>query len=105
MKTMIFLMLLLLFYTQLAYADYFHGNDLIRLMDSSETIDVAMYRGYVAGVQDSYNGVLFCVPEKVRLSQSCEIVAQYIKADPKKWHEAAKILVIEALRSAFPCKK
>ena len=84
-------------------ADYFHGNGLIQLMDSQKTHDVTMFRGYVAGVQDAHNGIMFCVPEHVRLSQASTIVSNYIKADPKRWHEAAKNLVISALREAFPC--
>ena len=93
------------FFGQLAYADYFDGNDLIKLMDSREVEAVSVYRGYVAGVQDSFNGVYFCMPPNVRLSQTCEIVTQYVKMYPTKWHEAAKNLIIEALKNAFPCKK
>ena len=93
------------FFGQLAYADYFYGNDLIKLMDSREIEAVSVYRGYVAGVQDSFNGVYFCMPPNVRLSQACEIVTQYVKMYPTKWHETAKNLIIEALKNAFPCKK
>ena len=105
MKIRLLAFLLLLFYTSLAHADYFYGNDLIQLINSNQHMEIAMYRGYIAGVQDSYNGIYFCVPKTVRLSQSSEIVTQYLKADPKKWHEAAKVLVIEALSNVFPCKK
>lgn len=88
-----------------ASADYFDGNTLKRLLDSSREFDEAMYRGYVAGVQDSYNGVLFCVHEKVLLSQAYSVVKKYLENNPKDWHKAAKTLVIDALSEAFPCKK
>lgn len=86
-------------------ADYFRGNGLIELIDSQRIEDIGMFRGYVAGVQDAHNRVHFCVHKDVRLSQASTIVSNYIKADPKRWHKAAKILVISALREAFPCKE
>jgi len=86
-------------------ADYFRGNELIELIDSQRSQDVGMFRGYVAGVQDVHNGMIFCVPEPVKLSQASTIVLNYIKADPKKWHEGAKFLVRDALTDAFPCKE
>lgn len=86
-------------------ADYFDGNALVKLIDSPNAVELGIYRGYVAGVQDLFNGTYFCVPEKVRLSQASEIVTQYMKQNPKRWHEAAKVLVIDALKDAFACKR
>lgn len=105
MRKKLILSILLLFSVPSVQADYFYGNDLIKLMDSSRPNDIAMYRGYVAGVQDSFNGNVFCVPEKVRLSQASEIVSQFIKSDPKQWHEPSDYLVLIALKDAFPCEK
>lgn len=96
---------LLLLFAGAAWADYFDRNSLKKLMDSERTIDEAMYRGYVAGVQDSYNGVLFCVHEGVRMSQASAIVKKYFADNPKNWHMAAQQLVINALTESFPCKK
>jgi hypothetical protein len=84
--------------------DYFTGNDLAQLATSDWPPDVGMFRGYVAGVQDYNNGRLLCVHEGVRLNQAGEIVLKYLKDNPEKWHKAAKFLVIDALRLAFPCK-
>ncbi len=82
MRKKLILAFLFLLIVPLARADYFYGNGLIKLMDSDRSIDFGMYRGYVAGVQDVFNGVFFCVPKKVRLSQASEIVSQYVKSDP-----------------------
>ncbi len=68
----------LLLFAGTAWADYFDGNELKKLMDSERGVDEAVYRGYVAGVQDSYNGQLFCVHESVRLSQASAIVKKYL---------------------------
>ena len=86
-------------------ADYYDGNDLLKMANHSDPIAGYMARGYVAGVQDSFNGEHFCVPINVKLSQSYEIVIKYIKSDPKQWHLAGKNLIIRALSDAFPCKK
>ena len=89
-----------------ASADYFTGNDLKKhLLDSGREVDEAMYRGYVAGVQDSYNGVLFCVPEEVLMSQASALVRKYIADKPKFWHKAGKQMIVDALREAYPCMK
>lgn len=89
-----------------AYADYFTGNDLEqKLLQSGRTIDVSMFRGYVAGVQDSFNGEAFCVPENVQLSQASAVVKKYLAENPRLWNEPAKLLVIKALKHAYPCTK
>jgi hypothetical protein len=88
-----------------AFADYFDGNDLIMLMDSERPQDVGIFRGYVAGVQDFDNGVLFCVNQNVKLSQTAAIVQKYFSDNPQTWHLSAKQLVANALQNAFPCKK
>ena len=88
-----------------AIADYFDGNDLNTLMDSSRPQDIGMFRGYVAGVQDFNNGVLFCAHANVTLSQSSAIVQKYLAENPQIWHLSAKELVVRALQKSFPCKK
>jgi len=88
-----------------AIADYFDGNDLKKMMDSDRLQDIGMFRGYVAGVQDFNNEVLFCVHENVKLSQSSAIVQKYFSDNPQTWHLSAKELVVRALQKSFPCKK
>lgn len=88
-----------------AHGDYFEGNDLMKLKQSREIHDETMYRGYVAGVQDAFNGYYFSIPPDVRMSQAAEIVYQYIKGKPKRWHEPAKVLIIDALKESFPIRK
>lgn len=104
MKVKIFFMLFLLLSIP-AYADYFTGNDLVKLMNSKRTIDLSMYRGYVAGVQDSYNGTYFLVPSPVKMSQAEAIVSKYLRGHPEIWHDAAKNIVIFALQETFPLQE
>ena len=88
-----------------ALADYFDGNGLKQLMDSDQSQNVGMFRGYVAGVQDFNNGTLFCVHENVKLSQSSAIVQKYFADNPQAWHLSARELIVRALQKSFPCKK
>jgi hypothetical protein len=89
----------------LAWADYFNGHDLVKHMNSADRHDVAMFRGYIAGVQDVYNGEVFCVPGNVRLSQAASVVVKYLTAHTSLRRLLAKQLVMNALVDAFPCKK
>jgi hypothetical protein len=61
----------ILFFSVNATADYYDGNGLLSLMNANDEVATYMYIGYVAGVQDSFNGIKFCVPANVKLSQSC----------------------------------
>lgn len=97
--------LLLVAMHEFASADYWNGHDLVKHMNSADVQDVAMFRGYVAGVQDVYNSKVFCVPGNVRLSQAAAIVATYLTANPQLWRLPAKQLVRNALVDRFPCKK
>lgn len=99
----IFLLSSLFMFSLNVHADYYDGNGLLALANNGDVGTTLMYRGYVAGVQDSFNGNYFCVPTNVRLNQSSEIILKYLNANPKQWHLAAKSLVIEALNDAFPC--
>jgi hypothetical protein len=88
-----------------SYADYFSGNEIMDNWNNKYYESNSMIRGYFAGIQDSYNGVLFCVDAKVKMSQAAEVIIKYMKDNPEKWHNAGKNLVIDALGKAFPCDK
>lgn len=87
----------------ISYADYFSGNEIMECWNDKYSVNNPMIRGYFAGVQDSYNGVYFCVDEGVKMSQAAEVIIKYMKDNPEKWHKAGKNLVIDALSKAFPC--
>jgi len=104
MKMTIVLLVALLFLPTLSIADYNSGNDIMDLWNDKYREGNSMVRGYFAGVQDAYNGNYFCVPPKVTMGQAAEIIIKYMKENPDKWHEAGKILIIDAIRNAFSCK-
>ncbi len=95
---------LLLVWTAGAAADYFDGNSLRKLAGSANPASVAMFRGYVAGLQDANNGLAFCVNPNVRLNQAAAVVKKYLTEHPQSWHLPAHQLVVDALTKAFPCR-
>lgn len=93
-----------------SWADFTNGNELQEWLSRSEDKNESRYhtglfRGYVSGVIDTGNDVLFCTPDGVTRGQYIAVVAKYIKEHPEQWNLSASTLVINALRQVFPCKK
>lgn len=99
-----------------ANAGFYDGNKLKAKSDADERVlqgrskggdiaDSGNYLGFVVGVHDVLDGVLFCTPSNASVGQVTAVVTQYLKANPAKWSESATTLVIGALAEAFPCKK
>jgi hypothetical protein len=64
-------------------------------------------QGYCAGLID---GIIFgatnlCAPQTGTLDQALRVVVQYIDGRPARMHEDFRVLSIEALLAAWPCKK
>ena len=103
---------LIMFYLSFsnAYADFTDGNELQQWLSESEATNESRYhtgifRGYVGGVVDIGNNILFCTGSGVTRGQYTAVVKKYIKNNPEKWNIGASSLVIEAMKQAFPCKK
>jgi hypothetical protein len=100
-----------------AEADYMTAGDIrkyaeadARFQQSKEPSmqdahEAGVVRGYVAGVQDAFNGKLFCVHDDVSLSQAVAVVGKYLKERPEQWHRPGAKGVVDALALAFPCKR
>ncbi len=97
-----------------AGAEFFDGNTLVGFMRESEKgdagqpgwnrFDAGVYRGYVTAATDSFESVgLICMPESVTIGRATAVVGAYLKANPKRWGEAAIYLIHAALVEAFPC--
>lgn len=46
----------------------------------------------------------YCSPKNATLEQDMRIITKYLKDHPEKLNAPGAVLVIEALRQAFPCK-
>lgn len=99
-----------------AHASYMDGNKLQELLavaaraeqgKSKAVNDVygaAFVIGYIAGVADTYNGVLLCRTPDVPLRQIVGIVKQRIHDHPEELRRPADSIIVKALSTAYPCK-
>lgn len=74
---------------------------------------VAMCSGYIAGVNDAAVGYgsevnfkkrLYCIPPKAEMDQLIRVVRKSLEDNPSQLHLPSSVLVVHALRDAFPCK-
>jgi len=65
----------------------------------------SLFTGYVEGVVDSYNPILFCISDGVKVNQLARIVGEFIKANPSEWDHNGSNLVIKVLKERYPCPK
>jgi hypothetical protein len=94
-----------------ANAQVIQGNDLVGWMkefDKAEShatdfswYDTAYFMGFVMGVYDSHEDE-FGGNDAVNVSKIANSVAVYLKEHPEEWDQPAYVLVIKALKRAFP---
>ena len=75
----------------------------------SEERDVRLATGYrlayILGVYDASSDVSICGPSQATAGQLVAIVLKHLAEHPQKLHGKASDLVLNALSSAFPCRK
>lgn len=86
------------------------GNDLVKWMPGYESRasdwNGGMLLGYVSGVAELAQGILYCAPDGVTLGQNTAIVIKYLKANPEQWNDQAPALIVRALQKVYPpCPK
>lgn len=86
-------------------ANYLSGNKLKEHCVSETFVNTGMCLGYIAGVVDSYNNFVFCIPSEVTMGQMRDIVKKYMHENPAKLHESAADIVASAMKKDFSCKK
>jgi hypothetical protein len=94
-------------------AQIIDGNKLLgdmREFEKAENNDITanhqqayFFIGYVTGVYDSSDDVYF-YPAKPTIAQVCSIVSRHLKDHLDKLNGPADLLIIDALRKAFPKK-
>jgi hypothetical protein len=98
------------------HAGLYNGNSLVPLMREYEKADrndkttiyvsAGNFMGYVTGVYDvlEASGIV-CSIDGINRGQISSVVVKYLNDNAKRWGEPAANLVLDALRTAFPCKK
>ncbi len=59
--------------------------------------------GYILGVDDA-SGRPHCRPEGTTLVQNVRVVVKWLKDHPERLHERADTLILQALKTGFPCR-
>ena len=106
MKKLILTTCLTLLLSANAQATYFNdGNKLLSDMDDTASTSKMYALGYVAGVVDSLNQVVFCMPSTVTVGQVNDMIRNYLRNTPAERHLPADVIISKAFGVAFPCKK
>lgn len=102
-----FLVALLMSFSNPVSAGYVSGNDLKSYLHDKGTggFMSGVYGGYVLGVYDTLEGLAVCAPSNVTRGQITDIVENYINANPEILHKSGSIVIFQALKQTFPCKK
>jgi hypothetical protein len=77
--------------------DYGNGFFCLGLMQGINHLNLA-YQGLLG------KEALYCVPPNLNNGPTAQIVVKYLKEHPERLHEEGIILVVAALKEAFPCK-
>lgn len=100
----------------ISHAEFWDGYKLKELADADDRtnigngqpadyVRVGNLSGFIVGVHDAVEGILVCAPNQVKVGQIVGVVKKHIRENPDKWNQPASTLVINALSSAFPCKR
>ena len=75
--------------------------------------EIAPCLGYVIGVADSYASALagsgrpqlFCIPQGATNEEIRQVAVRFVNAHPEEAAANASIVVLAALRAAYPCTR
>ena len=96
------LLVALLIIPAMARAEFFTGNDLLRLMNGN-TMDQVQAIGFVQGVFDVYVAVTICPPSQVTAGQINDMIKNYLTNSPAVRHKTAESIINDALKQVWPC--
>ena len=82
------------------------GSELMEMLRNPNNAQAyAQGVGYVQGVADGSNSILFCLPEGVTTRQVIDLVWRELADAAAVRHLNASMTVTAALSAAFPCQK
>ncbi|MBM4053083.1 MAG: hypothetical protein FJ264_00110 [Planctomycetes bacterium] len=95
-------------------APFTSGNELVDHMKENDKavagqkevdwLKTGLYIGFVGGVYDACDGAFFCAsPSEPTQGEITAVVSKYLKEHPERWNEPAVVLIVDALKAAYPC--
>ena len=79
------------------------GNELLGFMRKPASRDVAMM--YIDAARLEWNERLFCIAGADPQAQAFDAVRQYLESHPDELFRPRRYLIIQGLRTGFPCRK
>lgn len=79
------------------------GQDFLSLMRKPKAR--ALAQRYIDNAADKWDGSVFCTPVDDRADARFNAVREYLEAHPDDLWRPQRYLIIQGLRSAFPCNK
>ena len=70
-----------------------------------DTVEMGRCIGMVEGVALLANYGIFCPPTGTIIKERMQVIIAYIEAPPQRLHEDFRVLAVEAMQKAWPCKK
>ncbi len=77
------------------------GNELLDFMQRPAARSVAL--AYIDNVRTEWDGTLFCIPGDDRQTQAFDAVKLYLEANPEQRYRPRRYLIIQGLRTTYPC--
>lgn len=88
-----------------ASAQFMSGNKLLSDHNSNHSVEKGIALGFVMGVADAGNGILFCAPRTSTAGQLQDMVMATLNNHPEIRHLRANEIIEYTLRRAWPCEK
>jgi Ssp1 endopeptidase immunity protein Rap1a len=60
--------------------------------------------GRCIGMLEGAALLVFCPPPGAIIKQRIQVIIAYIEARPQRMHEDLRVLAVEAMQKAWPCK-
>lgn len=84
-----------------AHAEFLTGNKLRQLFEDREREAIAI--GYTMGVYDADLRAVHCSPDGITGRQLSDIIKMWMANNPDKLHYSADSIILETLKSLWPC--
>ncbi len=89
----------------LAQRQVISGEELAVWLSQAGESGRGAFAGFVLGVHDAFNEIMFCTSREVSASQIEHAVSGFLNTHPELLYKSGADLVREALAGAFPCRK
>jgi len=81
------------------------GEQLAAWLQQSDVPGPGSFTGFVLGVHDAFNEIMFCTSRDVDNQQIEMAVSDFLNAHPEMLHKSGADLVRQAFAGAFPCRQ